>query len=88
MPSNYTTQFITEMTDQLQVQLDEKKRKVKLYQEHIDKGMIGFYDLLFLTKDEIEFIEKQIDLMKHPEKNPQLYIRFDVQPKVLKVTIS
>lgn len=76
---------IEQMIADLRFTLKEKQRSLARYNEFIASGS-DLYDIKFKTEDEITFLEKQIFLLEHPERNPQLYINFDVAPKKKRIT--
>lgn len=84
-----TLSEVKEMIAELQADIDEGHRKIKTYDECMAKGLYGYVDLKFKVQSEIEQKQKLIELLQHPERNPQLSIRFDVSPKPLRtVTIQ
>jgi|GEM_PF-6428447 len=48
----------------------ELEKKLLLYQEQVNKGNVGFWDLVFDTKQAIKETNAVLELLEHPERNP------------------
>jgi hypothetical protein len=81
MAKPFSNSEVQALIEDLQREIKVLHEKVELYNRCYEKGLYGYVDLKFHALSEIEHKTKLIALLQFPERNPQLYIRFDLFPK-------